>query len=85
MSHLKRLPAYALKIDKSFIAGLGEDVEDMAIVQMICDLAHTLGMEVLAEGWRTRGRQSNSKRWAATWHRTTTAQSRSLPKPYGSS
>lgn len=50
MSHLKRLPAYALKIDKSFIAGLGEDVEDMAIVQMICDLAHTLGMEVLAEG-----------------------------------
>jgi diguanylate cyclase (GGDEF)-like protein/PAS domain S-box-containing protein len=50
LAYLKRLPADTLKIDKSFMVGLGEDVQDTAIVQMAIDLAHTLGMEVVAEG-----------------------------------
>jgi EAL domain-containing protein (putative c-di-GMP-specific phosphodiesterase class I) len=50
LSYLKRLPASALKIDKSFVAGLGEDSEDTAIVRMVVDLAHTLGMAAIAEG-----------------------------------
>jgi diguanylate cyclase (GGDEF)-like protein/PAS domain S-box-containing protein len=49
LSYLKRLPADAIKIDKSFVKGLGEVVEDTAVVQMIIWLAHTLGMEVIAE------------------------------------
>jgi diguanylate cyclase (GGDEF)-like protein/PAS domain S-box-containing protein len=50
LSYLKRLPADALKMDRSFVRGLGEDIEDTALVKMIVDLAHTFGMEVVAEG-----------------------------------
>jgi EAL domain-containing protein (putative c-di-GMP-specific phosphodiesterase class I) len=38
LSYLKTLPAETLKIDKTFIRGLGEDVEDTAIVRMIIEL-----------------------------------------------
>jgi EAL domain-containing protein (putative c-di-GMP-specific phosphodiesterase class I) len=50
LSYLKRLPADILKLDKSFVEGLGEDLEDTAIVQMVIELARTLGIEVIAEG-----------------------------------
>src|SRR5215212_5145331 len=35
---------------RSFVKGLGEDIEDTAIVGMVIDLAHVLGMKVVAEG-----------------------------------
>ncbi len=50
LAYLKRLPANTLKVDKTFVAGLGEDLEDTAIVRMVIELAHTLGMKVIAEG-----------------------------------
>jgi diguanylate cyclase (GGDEF)-like protein/PAS domain S-box-containing protein len=50
LNALRRFPADNLKIDKSFVERLGEDAEDVAIVQMTVDLAHTLGMHATAEG-----------------------------------
>jgi EAL domain-containing protein (putative c-di-GMP-specific phosphodiesterase class I) len=50
LSYLKRLPAHAIKIDQSFVQGLGKVVEDKAVVRMIIELAHTLSLQVIAEG-----------------------------------
>jgi diguanylate cyclase (GGDEF)-like protein len=47
---LKRLPVEVLKVDRSFIDGLGTDPEDSAIVAAVLSLAHALGLHVVAEG-----------------------------------
>jgi diguanylate cyclase (GGDEF)-like protein/PAS domain S-box-containing protein len=48
---LRRLPVRELKIDKSFVMGMaGEGGEDTAIVRSTADLAHNLGLSVVAEG-----------------------------------
>lgn len=47
---LRDLPADFLKIDRSFVRGIGESVQDSAIVVMLVTLAHTLGLETVAEG-----------------------------------
>ena len=50
LSYLKRFPVDLLKIDRSFIDGLGTDPEDGAIVLAIVSLAEALRLEVVAEG-----------------------------------
>ncbi|MFF4169198.1 putative bifunctional diguanylate cyclase/phosphodiesterase [Streptomyces sp. NPDC001744] len=48
--HLRRLPVSELKIDRSFVARLAIDTEDAEIVRCTVDLAHSLGLLVVAEG-----------------------------------
>ena len=53
LQHLKCCPISTLKIDQSFVAGLANDHRDQTIVRTVIQLAHGLGMEVVAEGVET--------------------------------
>jgi len=50
LAYLKRLPVNELKIDKSFVMGMESDESDLKIVRSTIDLAHNLGLTVVAEG-----------------------------------
>lgn len=50
LSYLKQFPIHKLKIDKSFVDGLPDDADDLAIVQAIIGIAHALNLTVIAEG-----------------------------------
>ncbi len=50
LSRLKHLPVNTLKIDRSFIAQLGNEAAGVAIVRTIILLAHAIGLRVIAEG-----------------------------------
>ncbi|HUG15824.1 MAG TPA: PAS domain S-box protein [Thermomicrobiales bacterium] len=53
LAYLRRFPVGILKIDRSFVSGIGQDTESAAIVSATVGLAHTLGMSVVAEGIET--------------------------------
>ena len=50
LAQLKNIPLHELKIDKSFIMNMQEDEQDAAIVRTTIELAHNMGLEVVAEG-----------------------------------
>ena len=54
LSYLRRLPITVLKIDKSFVDDIGKNPDDEAISRAIISMAHTMGMEVVAEGVESR-------------------------------
>ena len=53
LTYLKRFPVEAIKIDRSFVNGLGIDAEDSTIVEAVVKLGHSLGLQVVAEGVET--------------------------------
>ena len=54
LTNLRQLPIRTLKIDRSFVDGIGTDHEDQTIVEVIVSLASQLSLGVIAEGVETR-------------------------------
>ncbi|MFI5053957.1 MAG: EAL domain-containing protein, partial [Acidimicrobiia bacterium] len=54
LTYLRRFPFDELKVDQTFIAGLGRSAADDAIVAATIEMAHALGMIVAAEGVETK-------------------------------
>lgn len=55
LSHLRRVPVDGVKIDRSFIADVLRDPDDLALTTAIIAMAHSLGMTVVAEGVEKEG------------------------------
>ena len=63
LSYLKRFPVDVVKIDRSFVADITYDPEDAAIVRAIIAIAHTLKLEVVAEGVETAQQLALLREW----------------------
>ncbi len=50
LSHLRQVPVDGVKIDRSFVADMGRDPDDLALTTAIIAMAHALGITVVAEG-----------------------------------
>ncbi len=64
LNYLKRFPVDALKVDRSFVDGLGKDPEDSAIVAAVVGLAHARGLSAVAEGVETKEQLKQLRRVA---------------------
>jgi diguanylate cyclase (GGDEF)-like protein len=53
LTHLRAFPIHKVKIDRDFIAGIGEDHQSRLIVQAIVQMSNSLGLRVVAEGVET--------------------------------
>ncbi|HEX4775726.1 MAG TPA: EAL domain-containing protein [Acidimicrobiia bacterium] len=66
LAYLKRFPVDMLKIDRSFVDGLGSDPESEAIVHAVVELARSLNLTVVAEGVETTDQLAEIRRLGCT-------------------
>jgi diguanylate cyclase (GGDEF)-like protein/PAS domain S-box-containing protein len=57
LSHLQKFPVHAIKIDQSFVQGLGAGGGNHAIIDAVVSLGRSLGIEVIAEGIETEAQE----------------------------
>lgn len=67
LTYLKRFPVDVLKIDRSFVDGLGRNRQDRAIVASVVDLAHAFGLTTVAEGIETPGQLDQLRALGCEW------------------
>jgi diguanylate cyclase (GGDEF)-like protein len=67
LAYLRQFPVHALKVDRSFVAGLGSCVEDEAIVEMLVKLADSMGLGLVAEGVETVEQAEVLRGLGCTW------------------
>jgi EAL domain-containing protein (putative c-di-GMP-specific phosphodiesterase class I) len=67
LSYLHRFPTESVKIDRSFVAGMGPRGRDFDIVRTIIDLARTLSMRVVAEGIETEAQAAALRAMRCDW------------------
>lgn len=63
LSYLRRLPVDRLKIDRSFVMNMTKNPSDAMIVRSTIDLAHNLGLEVVAEGVELEEQYAQLQSW----------------------
>jgi diguanylate cyclase (GGDEF)-like protein/PAS domain S-box-containing protein len=78
LTHLNKFPVSCLKIDRSFVAGLGEDPDTTAIIRAVLNLSKTMHINVVAEGVETIGQWKMLKRMGCD-----TAQGYFVSRPIG--
>ena len=71
LAYLRRLPVHEIKIDKSFVIGMATDDSDELIVRSTIDLAHGMGLSVVAEGVEDDATSTACEPWGATSCRAT--------------
>jgi diguanylate cyclase (GGDEF)-like protein/PAS domain S-box-containing protein len=67
LSRLYYFPIQTLKIDRSFVSGMSQSIGQAKIADAIIDLAHHLGMDVVAEGVETLEQLTTLKNWGCEY------------------
>jgi diguanylate cyclase (GGDEF)-like protein/PAS domain S-box-containing protein len=66
LSYLRDLPVTGVKLDKSFLVGIPHDIQGCAVIKAVMDLAHALGLEIIAEGVETEEQAAFLKEFNCT-------------------
>jgi diguanylate cyclase (GGDEF)-like protein len=67
LAYLKNFPMHEVKIDRSLVAGIATSPQDATIVRATVEMAHSLGLEVVAEGVETSDQESLLRRFGCDY------------------